>query len=58
MIEVVKMTKEHLDDVMKIEWECFPIPWSRKSMEDELERKIAYYFVALVDGKVAGYGGM
>lgn len=58
MIEVVKMTKEHLDDVMKIEWECFPIPWSRKSMEDELERKIAYYFVALVDGIVAGYGGM
>lgn len=58
MIEVVEMTKEHLDDVMKIEWECFPIPWSRKSMEDELERKIAYYFVALVDGKVAGYGGM
>lgn len=58
MIEVVEMTKEHLDDVMKIEWECFPIPWSRKSMEDELERKIAYYFVALVDGIVAGYGGM
>lgn len=58
MIEVVKMTKEHLDDVMKIEWECFTIPWSRKSMEDELERKIAYYYVGLVGGKVAGYGGM
>lgn len=58
MIEVVPMTYEHLDDVMKIEWESFPIPWTRKSMEDELKRTMAYYFVGLVDGKVTGYGGM
>lgn len=58
MIEVVEMTREHLDEVMDIELECFPIPWSRKSMEDELDRKIAYYYVGLVDGKVAGYGGL
>lgn len=58
MIEIVPMTYEHLDDVMKIEWECFPIPWTRKSMEEELERKMAYYYVGLIDGIVAGYGGM
>ena len=58
MIEVVEMTKDHLDAVMEIEQECFPIPWSRKTMEQELDRKIPYYYVALVDGDVAGYGGL
>lgn len=61
MIEVVEMSAEHLDRIMEIENDCFAIPWSRKSMEDELDRvkrKLAYYYVGLVDGVVAGYGGM
>ncbi len=61
MIEVVKMTGEHLDAILELEKSCFAIPWSRKSMENELDRMsrgLAYYFVGLVDGKVAGYGGM
>lgn len=61
MIEVVEMTAEQLDDIMQIEQQCFAIPWTRKSMEGELERVsrgMAYYYVGLVDGKVAGYGGM
>ncbi len=61
MIEVVKMTIEHLDSIMELEKQCFAIPWTRKSMEDELDRVargMAYYYVGLVDGKVAGYGGM
>jgi ribosomal-protein-alanine N-acetyltransferase len=61
MIEVVAMTSEHLDAIMDIEKECFAIPWTRKSMEGELERVskgLAYYYVGLVDGQVAGYGGM
>jgi ribosomal-protein-alanine N-acetyltransferase len=61
MIEVVNMTSEHIEPILDIEKGCFKIPWSRKSMEGELERVergLAYYFVALVDGEVAGYGGM
>jgi ribosomal-protein-alanine N-acetyltransferase len=61
MIEVVKMTEEHIDAIIDIENKCFAMPWSRRSMEGELERAnngLAYYFVGLVDGKVAGYGGM
>ncbi len=58
MIEVVKMTSEHLDRVMEIENSSFVIPWSRKSMEGELDSPMKLYYVALVDGVVAGYGGM
>ncbi len=61
MIEVVEMKQEHLNAVLEIENQCFAVPWSKKSMEGELERVskgMAYYYVALADGKVAGYGGM
>lgn len=58
MIEVVELKKEHLDDVMRIEENSFAIAWSRKSMEDELNNFMAIYFVALLEGKVVGYGGM
>lgn len=61
MIEVVEMTAEHLDAIMDIEKQCFAIPWTRKSMEGELNRAargMAYYYVGLADGQIAGYGGM
>ncbi len=61
MIEVVEMTAEHLDRILAIEESCFAIPWSKKSMEGELDRVsrgLAYYYVGIVDGEVAGYGGM
>lgn len=58
-MEIVKMTKKHLDSVYKIEKECFSNPWSKKSLEDELfKNKFAIYIVALDENKVIGYGGM
>jgi ribosomal-protein-alanine N-acetyltransferase len=61
MVEVTTMREEHLDAILAIENESFVFPWTRKSMLAELERVnrgMAYYYVGLVDGKVAGYGGM
>lgn len=57
-INIVPMAYEHIDGIMEIEKECFAIPWSRKSVEDELSNKLAIYVVALFNGKVVGYGGM
>ena len=57
-IEVRDMRYEDLDEVMKIENQCFSVPWTRDSMEGELFSLMKYYYVALVDGKIAGYGGM
>lgn len=58
MVEIIPMTIDHLDSVMEIENSSFAIPWSRKSMEGELDSPMKIYYVALVDGVVAGYAGM
>lgn len=60
MIEILKLTRDFIDGMVKIENECFSTPWSRKSLEDLLVCDYAVYFVA-VDSEsqeVAGYSGM
>ncbi len=52
------MTMADLDDVCVIEEQCFSVPWSRESMEKELEgNDQAHYLVVEIDGKVVGYAG-
>ena len=57
-IEIREMRYEDIDGVMKIENACFAVPWTRASMQEELFSLMKFYYVALIDGKVAGYGGM
>jgi ribosomal-protein-alanine acetyltransferase len=57
-INIVNMSESHIDGIMEIENDSFAIPWSRKSVESELNNKLAIYVVALLDNKVVGYGGM
>lgn len=56
--EIVPMEEKHLQDVLLISNESFPIAWSRESFEKELLNIFAKYFVAVKDGRVLGYGGM
>lgn len=59
MIELLKMTTEHIKDVHKIEEDCFSIPWSEKSFYDEITKnKLAIYIVLKLDEEIVGYGGM
>lgn len=59
MLTLLPMTKKHLNDVAKIEKDCFSVPWSKKALEDEITKNdFAIYFVACEDNKVIGYGGM
>lgn len=53
-----KMNPKHIDGFVKIEEECFASGYARNTFEKELENRLAYYVVALVDGDVAGYAGM
>lgn len=57
MIEIVKFEEKHIDEVVAIEESCFTVPWSKTSFLSELKNENAYYYVALIDGKVVGYGG-
>jgi len=57
-INIGLMTPDDLDDIMEIEQKCFSIPWTRASFEQEFNNKMAVYFVARLNGKAIGYGGM
>lgn len=58
-VNIEKMSEKHIDGVMNVEVNSFSIPWSRQSFCDELENKLAVYFVAVDStGNVAGYIGL
>lgn len=52
-----KFNESHVSETAKIEKECFSNPWSEDSLREELKNVHARFFVALVDGNVAGYIG-
>lgn len=53
-----KMTERDLDEVVRIEQESFPVPWSREAYMGELKNTFATYLVCDYEGEVAGYGGI
>ena len=52
------MTAAYLDEVATIENDCFSHPWSRRSLESELQTETSRFLVAVEDGRVIGYIGM
>lgn len=52
------MTSGHLDDVYIIETECFSHPWSKQSLEEELNNETSLFLVAKEENEVIGYIGM
>ena len=58
-IRIVPMNADHLDEVAELERICFPDPWSRNMLAEELDNALSAFLVALDDsGKVAGYAGL
>lgn len=56
-IDIQKMNESHLGQLAKLEAECFSTPWSENALREELGNEYARFFVALCDGRVAGYIG-
>lgn len=54
MILIRPMTKEDLDQVGEISAEAFSDPWTRESMEKEMENEAAHYLVAECAGDDEG----
>lgn len=58
-VQIVPMNGDHLDEVAELERVCFPDPWSRNMLKEELENDLAAFLVALdAQGAVAGYAGL
>ena len=56
-IFIRKMTAEDVKQIAQLEKICFTVPWSEKSFNDEMQNKLAVYFVAVDDEKCIGYAG-
>jgi len=58
-VHVVPMRRRHIRSVLSIEAQVYPRPWTMGLFLSELNLHTARsYFVARVDGKVVGYGGL
>ncbi len=56
-IEILKMQDNDIEEIAALEKKCFSVPWSEKSFRDELQNKLAHYFVAHKGGHCIGYAG-
>ncbi len=58
-IVIERMTIDDIENVLKVENDCFSTPWSRDSFVRELvENKIALYLVAKIENIAVGYIGV
>ncbi len=57
-MKIESMTPVHLDGVILLEQECFAHPWSRDSLESELNNPNSVFLAAVENGRVIGYAGM
>ncbi|MFN8018250.1 MAG: ribosomal protein S18-alanine N-acetyltransferase [Acidimicrobiales bacterium] len=55
---VVPMRPRHLPEVLAIEAQVYPRPWSERLFAEELERSHRVYLVARVGARVVGYAGL
>ena len=57
-MKIQRLTEQHLDGVLKIENDCFSHPWTRESLENELNNPTSVFYAATDDDEVIGYIGM
>lgn len=57
-IEIYPFSLEHVDAVLKISSMSFKTPWTRDSIEKELDNKFARYVIAIKENNVIGFGGV
>ena len=54
---IAKMTVAHIEEIAILEKECFSSPWSEDGLNAELDNKFARFYVAFLEGEIAGYIG-
>lgn len=51
------MKKSDAETLAELDKQCFSVPWSKKSFEEEAENTLAVYFVARDGEMIVGYCG-
>lgn len=57
-MKIVPMEERYLDELARLEQECFSHPWSRQALAEELSNSAAVFLVAVEGEAVVGYAGM
>lgn len=58
-VRIRNALSEDLDGVLRVEEQCFSVPWSRESLKGALEASYGVFCVAQTAmGDIAGYAGM
>ncbi len=57
-MKIVPMEERYLDELARLEQECFSHPWSRQALAEELSNPGAVFLVAVERNTVLGYAGM
>lgn len=57
MIIIDKLKKDDPPKLAELDKRCFAIPWSQKAFSDEVNNKIAHYFIARDGERIVGYAG-
>ncbi len=52
------ITERHIESILPIEAASHGAPWSERSFRNEINHEFGIYLVAMLFGKVAGYGGV
>ena len=58
MTEIRPMTEEDVEQVARIEQDCFSMPWSAQAFSEALNKKEYFYMVAVRGDAVLGYCGL
>lgn len=57
-VTILPMKDGDLDQVVQIEKEVFPTPWTRRQFQFEIRNHCCHYFVAKIGDVVIGYTGL
>jgi ribosomal-protein-alanine N-acetyltransferase len=57
VLQFSRIQEEHLDDILEIEVEAYPEPWSRGMFLDEINNDRSYFFCAFLGDVLIGYCG-
>lgn len=56
-LEYERLNEDHVPQLMPIERDAYPEPWTERMFRDEIQNARSHFYVARLDGELAGYGG-
>lgn len=55
MMTICDARPQHVEEILEIERQCFSVPWSENGIKFEIESEDAFFPLAIIDGKIAGF---